>query len=66
MMANKEEARFKRFHPELQRLWDTPDEPVPVVETAECFDIIVAGAMGGARSTYSYGCAEPVSRLIAD
>ena len=37
---------------------------VPVLETADCFELVVAGGMGGARSTYSYGVCEPVSRLI--
>jgi len=64
IMANKETARFREFHPELQGLWDSPEELIPVLETPDCFDIAVAGAMGGARSTYSYGCAEPVSRRI--
>ena len=62
-MANKEPASFRVAHPELQWLWDSPDTLLPVLETPDCFEIIVAGASGG-RSAWSYGAAEPVSRLI--
>jgi hypothetical protein len=62
-MANKEAAGFRAAHPELQWLWGSPDTLLPVLESPDCFEIIVAGASGG-RSAYSYGAAEPVSRLI--
>jgi len=64
-MANKEASAFLSSHPDLQWLWDSPDTLVPVFESADCFDVIVAGGMGGARSVYSFGAAEPVSRSIA-
>jgi hypothetical protein len=63
-MANKEAGAFRASHPQLQWLWDSPDTLLPVLETPDCFDVIVAGAMGGARSTYCYGAGEPVSRSI--
>jgi hypothetical protein len=63
-MANKDASIFQACHPGLQWLWDSPEALMPVVETPDCFEIVVAGAMGGARSTYSYGAAEPVSRPI--
>ena len=63
-MANKEAASFRSSHPGLQWLWDSPQTLLPALETPDCFEIAVAGAMGGARSTYSYGAAEPVSRPI--
>lgn len=63
-MANKEASAFRSSHPDLQWLWDSPETLIPVFETPDCLDLVVAGAMGGARSTYSYGAAEPVSRLI--
>ena len=50
-------------HPQLQWLRDSPQTLIPVVETPDCFEIMVAGGMGG-RSTYSYGAGEPVSRVI--
>lgn len=65
-MANKEASAFKSSHPELQWLWDSPETLIPVFETPDCFDLVVAGAMGGSRSTYSYGAAEPVSRQIEE
>lgn len=65
LMANTEPAAFRESHPKLQWLWDSPDTRIPVLETPDCFDIVVAGGMGG-RSAYSYGAAEPVSRAIAE
>jgi len=65
LMANTEPAAFRGAHPKLQWLWDSPETRIPVLETSDCFDIIVAGGMGG-RSAYSYGAAEPVSRSIDD
>jgi hypothetical protein len=62
-MANKEPATFRTSHPKLQFLWDSPDTLMPVLETVDCFEIIVAGASGG-RSAYSYGAAEPISKRI--
>lgn len=63
-MANKEADAFRASHPNLQWLWDSPETLLPVLETPDCFDVAVAGAMGGARSTYSYGAGEPVSRIV--
>lgn len=63
-IARSSAAKFRSAHPELQGLWDSPQTLVPVLETADCFEIVVAGGNSGARSTYSYGAAEPVSRLI--
>ena len=65
LMKNTEPAAFRDAHPRLQWLWDSPDTRIPVLETPECFDIVVAGGMGG-RSAWSYGAAEPVSRCIDD
>ena len=64
-MANKEPATFRSSHPHLQWLWDSPETLMPVLETPDCFEIVVAGASGG-RSAYSYGAAEPVSRVIEE
>ena len=63
-MANKEASNFRASHPQLNWIWDSPETLIPVLETPDCFEIVVAGGMGGARSTYSYGAAEPVSRPI--
>jgi hypothetical protein len=63
LMANKEPATFRSSHPQLQWLWDSPETLMPVLETVDCFEIIVAGASGG-RSAYLYGAAEPISRVI--
>ena len=64
LMASKEAGAFRSSHPQLQWLWDSPRTLLPVLETPDCFEMVVAGGVGGARSTYSYGAAEPVSRLI--
>jgi hypothetical protein len=65
-MTNKEAAAVRASHPELLWLWDSPEALVPVLESPDCFEIAVAGGMGGARSTYSWGAAEPVSRRIGE
>lgn len=64
LMASKEAGAFHSSHPELEWLWDSPQTLMPVLETPDCFEMVVAGGVGGARSTYSYGAAEPVSRPI--
>ena len=63
LIAKTEAAAFRKSHPHLQWLWDSPQTLIPILETPDCFEIIVAGGLGG-RSTYSYGAGEPVSRLI--
>jgi hypothetical protein len=63
LIAKTEAAAFRKSHPQLQWLWGSPQTLIPVLETPDCFEIMVAGGMGG-RSTYSYGAGEPVSRLI--
>ena len=60
-MKNKPEVAVRTAHPEL---WSAPDALIPILETPDCFEIMVAGAMGGARSTYSYGACEPVTRPV--
>jgi hypothetical protein len=65
-MINREAAAVRKSHPEFGWLWDSPETPVPVLESSDCFEIAVAGGMGGARSTYSWGAAEPVSRRIEE
>ena len=63
LIAKNESAAFRKSHPHLQWLWDSPQTLIPILETADCFEIAVAGGMGG-RSCYSYGAGEPISRLI--
>jgi hypothetical protein len=63
-MARSSAASFRSAHPELQWMWESPDTLFPVLESADCFQVAVAGGASGARSTYSYGAAAPVSRLI--
>ena len=65
-MINKEPAAVRSSHPEFQWLWDSPETPVPVLESPDCFELAVAGGLGGARSSYFWGAAEPVSRRIED
>ena len=65
-MARSSSAKFRSAHPHMQWLWDSPQTLIPVLETPDCFEIVVAGGNSGARSTYSYGAAEPVSRVIEE
>jgi hypothetical protein len=63
LIAKTEAAAFRKSHPQLQWLWDSPATRIPILETPECFELFVAGGMGG-RSCYSYGAGEPISRRI--
>src|SRR5262249_28900152 len=63
LIANLSAAAFRKSHPAMQWLVDSPQTMLPILETPDCFEVVVAGGMGG-RSTYSLGAAEPVSRLI--
>ena len=63
LIANLSVAAFRKSHPDIQWLCDSPQTLIPILETPDCFEVVVAGGMGG-RSTYSIGAAEPVSRLI--
>jgi len=65
LIAKTEAAAFRKSHPHLQWLWDSPQTLIPILETPDCFEIAVAGGMGG-RSCYSYGAGEPVSRVIEE
>lgn len=65
LMLNKEEKALDAAHPELKWLFDNPDILVPVVETPECFEIVVAGGNAG-RGAYFYGAGGPVTELIED
>lgn len=65
LIAKTEAAAFRKSHPELQWLWESPETMIPIVETPDCFELVVAGGMGG-RSCYSYGAGEPISRHIED
>ena len=63
LIANLSGNAFRKSHPEMQWIWDSPGTLIPILETPDCFEIVVAGG-SGSRSTYSGGSAGPVSRLI--
>ena len=63
LMANKSIDAMEKAHPELSRLKDNPDTLLPIVETPDCYDIVVAGH-GGACSYYLYGAGGPITRPI--
>jgi hypothetical protein len=65
LIAKTEAAAFRKSHPQLQWLWDSPKTLIPILETPDCFELMVAGGMGG-RSCYSYGAGEPISRSIEE
>ncbi|MEE8292223.1 MAG: hypothetical protein V3R80_12130 [Candidatus Tectomicrobia bacterium] len=54
---------FEVAHPELQWLWDSPDTMLPVVETADCYNVAVVGAAAG-RGAFFWGAGEPVTKLV--
>jgi hypothetical protein len=64
LIANLSAPAFRKSHPELLWLFDSPKSLLPIVETADCFEVVVAGALGGARSTFSFGSAGPISKVI--
>ncbi|MBI2872433.1 MAG: hypothetical protein HYY00_04495 [Chloroflexi bacterium] len=67
LMLSKEKKGLLIAHPELQWLWDCPETPLPIVETPDCFDIVVAGTTGGAgRGAYFYGAGEPVTKPVEE
>jgi len=63
LIAKTEKGAFRKSHPGLQWIWDTPETKIPILETVDCFEMMVAGAAGG-RSVYSYGAGEPISRAV--
>ena len=65
LIAKTEAAAFRKSHPQLQWLWDSPKTLIPILETPDCFELMVAGGMGG-RSCYSYGAGEPISRRVEE
>jgi hypothetical protein len=63
LMLPQEPAQMRRSHPELAWLWDQPDTLLPVLETPDCFDIVVVGASAG-RGAFFWGAGEPVTKPV--
>ena len=63
LMTGKEPKNFQLAHPELQWLWDSPDNLLPVVENPDCFLIAVVGASAG-RGAFFWGAGEPVTKIV--
>jgi len=63
LMLSKERKGLELAHPELQGLWDSPDTLLPIVETPDCFDVVVVGGAAG-RGAYLYGAGAPVTKPI--
>jgi len=64
-MRNKEPKSILASNPELAWLFDSPDTLVPLVRSADCYDILVAGGAAG-RSTVMWGMGGPVTKEIKD
>ena len=63
LIANLSADAFRKSRPEMQWIWNSPGTLIPILETADCLELVVAGG-AGSRSTYSGGSAGPVSRQI--
>lgn len=63
LMLNKEPQALTLAHPELAWLWESPDTLVPVLEDADCYDIVVVGGTAG-RGAFFWGAGEPVTKPI--
>ena len=59
----KDMKLVKAAHPELMWLKDQPDVMLPVLETPDCYDIVVVGADVG-RGLFLWGAGEPVTKPI--
>ncbi|MDE3100616.1 MAG: hypothetical protein KGJ98_00110 [Chloroflexota bacterium] len=66
LSSRLEHSAIRSAHPELAWLWDSPDTLVPVLESAECFDVIVAGSPGSNRSSFSWGQGGPVTKHVRE
>jgi hypothetical protein len=64
-MLNKEPQALATAHPELTWLWESPETLVPVLEDAECYDIVVVGGAAG-RGAFFWGAGEPVTKAIEE
>lgn len=60
-----EQSAIRIGHPELDWLFDSPDALVPVLESPDCFDIVVAGSPGSNRSAFGWGMGGPVTKPVA-
>lgn len=63
LMHIHEPKGFEIAHPELQWLWDNPDVMLPVLETADCYNVAVVGAAAG-RGAFFWGAGEPVTKPV--
>lgn len=63
LIANKSSEAMMKAHPELSWLKNNPEFLLPIVETPDCYDVVVAGH-GGACSYYLYGAGGPITRPI--
>lgn len=63
LMLNKEEKGLLAAHPELCWLFEHPGIMLPVVESPDCFILVVVGGAAG-RSLYLSGAGAPVTKLV--
>ncbi len=66
LSSRLEHSAIRSAHPELAWLWDSPDTLVPVLETADCYEVIVAGSPGSNRSSFSWGMGGPVTKTVRE
>lgn len=63
MLIPKEPNLIRVTHPELDFVWDEPTTLLPVLESADCYELVVVGE-GNGRSMLLYGCGSPITRPI--
>jgi hypothetical protein len=63
IMLNQEYDAFRRSHPELLWLLDTPETPITVNPSLECFEFFVVGALAG-RSQFCFGGTHSVTKPV--
>jgi hypothetical protein len=65
MMIAKEPQTVEAAHPEMSWIWDAPETVLPVLEDADCYDIVVVGGPAG-RGQFILGAGGPVTKPIDD
>ena len=66
LSSRLEHSAIRAAHPELAWLWDSPDALLPVLESPDCFEVIVAGSPGSNRSSWAWGMGAPLTKPVLE